>query len=482
MRNQAEVPKGNQVMKSAKGFRVISRRISCSTSVKGKQIKTEEQEHERKHILMKPGITRNKLVSVAVSFALTQLVCAGTNGGGLNLGNMPFAQAQGARTFNLLLNGANQNSLHSTKKALETSTAAKTAAAREARMRVPFELPAPKAVGSFISFDAPGAVFGTYPAGITPSGVIAGAFYDENFVGHGFLRSRSGSITTFDVPNAVNGTYPSGINTAGVVMGTFADENFVGHGFLLAVNGSITTFDVPGAFEGFFFLTGINPSGVVVGTLFDENFVTHGFVRGRDGAITMVDFPGADNGTKAVGINPAGVITGIYTDASFVSHGFLRASDGTLTSFDPPSPGYMEPFAPFSFGPQLSITPQGVITGTYFEPIPGNPFGGNFRVFVRATNDTFTTFDAATYPPCCIWSFPSAVNAAGVITGSFNDGFTINHGFVRAADGSITTFDVPGAGTGFNQGTAPLGITPEGVIMGLYIDGNYGVHGFLGIP
>jgi hypothetical protein len=38
----------------------------------------------------------------------------------------------------------------------------------------------------------------------------------------------------------------------------------------------------------------------------------------------------------------------------------------------------------------------------------------------------------------------------------------------------VTTFDVPGAGTipdQFpNQGTAPLGINPEGVIMGFYID------------
>ncbi|HEY6153650.1 MAG TPA: hypothetical protein VIW07_07930 [Candidatus Udaeobacter sp.] len=47
---------------------------------------------------------------------------------------------------------------------------------------------------------------------------------------------------------------------------------------------------------------------------------------------------------------------------------------------------------------------------------------------------------------------------------------------------SFITFDVPGAGTGFNQGTAPLGITAEGVIMGLYIDPNYGYHGFLRLP
>jgi hypothetical protein len=81
-----------------------------------------------------------------------------------------------------------------------------------------------------------------------------------------------------------------------------------------------------------------------------------------------------------------------------------------------------------------------------------------------------------------IWSFPSGITPAGAITGSFNDGFTINHGFLRTSDGTITTFDAPGAGTGFNQGTAPLGITPAGEIMGLYRDANSVTRGFLFLP
>jgi hypothetical protein len=122
------------------------------------------------------------------------------------------------------------------------------------------------------------------------------------------------------------------------------------------------------------------------------------------------------------------------------------------------------------------------ITGTYFEPISGNPFGGNYRVFVRTPDGTFTTFDAATYPRRGIWSFPSGITPAEAITGSFNDGFAVKHGFLRACDGKVTTFDVPGAGTGFNQGTVPLGISPAGVIMGLYIDAKYGHHGFFFLP
>jgi hypothetical protein len=53
----------------------------------------------------------------------------------------------------------------------------------------------------------------------------------------------------------------------------------------------------------------------------------------------------------------------------------------------------------------------------------------------------------------------------------------------------VSTFDAPGAGTGNFQGTIPIGITPGGVIAGVYVgpnDGNFfGLnhgHGFLFQP
>jgi hypothetical protein len=53
---------------------------------------------------------------------------------------------------------------------------------------------------------------------------------------------------------------------------------------------------------------------------------------------------------------------------------------------------------------------------------------------------------------------------------------------VRASDGAITTFDVPGAGTGPFQGTIPLCNNPVGAITGYYIDANDVTHGFLRTP
>jgi len=46
------------------------------------------------------------------------------------------------------------------------------------------------------------------------------------------------------------------------------------------------------------------------------------------------------------------------------------------------------------------------------------------------------------------------VNPAGTIEGGYADPSYVVHGYVRAANGIITTFDAPGAGTGPGQGTA----------------------------
>jgi hypothetical protein len=53
------------------------------------------------------------------------------------------------------------------------------------------------------------------------------------------------------------------------------------------------------------------------------------------------------------------------------------------------------------------------------------------------------------------------INPSDTVTGLYADANLALHGFLRAADGTITTFDVPGAGTSFFQGTQPLGINPE---------------------
>jgi hypothetical protein len=75
----------------------------------------------------------------------------------------------------------------------------------------------------------------------------------------------------------------------------------------------------------------------------------------------------------------------------------------------------------------------------------------------------------------------SGLNQAGAAVGEYLDASGVYHGFVRAAGGSITTFDAPGADTtafDFN-GTFPASINPGGAIAGYYLDGSGAAHGFL---
>ena len=72
-------------------------------------------------------------------------------------------------------------------------------------------------------------------------------------------------------------------------------------------------------------------------------------------------------------------------------------------------------------------------------------------------------------------TFPTAINSEGVITGYYtgaSDG--LNHGFLRAPNGTITPFDPTGS-----QGTQAYGINPAGEITGFYYDSSGFSHGFL---
>ena len=92
---------------------------------------------------------------------------------------------------------------------------------------------------------------------------------------------------------------------------------------------------------------------------------------------------------------------------------------------------------------------------------------------MRAPNGTITTFDA---PGAVFSTEPVAINPMGTITGLYFDASGVGHGFVRALDGTFTTFDVPGALI-----QIPTGITPTGTITGLYLDASFVIHGFIRI-
>jgi hypothetical protein len=88
--------------------------------------------------------------------------------------------------------------------------------------------------------------------------------------------------------------------------------------------------------------------------------------------------------------------------------------------------------------------------------------------FLRAPDGSLTTFNVAGAGD----AYATGINPEGAITGLSSLG-----GFLRARDGTFTIFNVPGA-----VGTAPFVINPAGAITGYYYDASDMGHGFLWIP
>src|SRR5204863_3633093 len=153
----------------------------------------------------------------------------------------------------------------------------------------------------------------------------------------------------------------------------------------------------------------------------------------------------AGQGTRAYAINPSGEITGFFTDSTNVAHGYVRSNQGVITVFDAPGAGTGPGEGTFPFSP-LIINPKGAISGYYVDS------SGVRHGFLRDKIGTITTFDvlgAGTSPGQ--GTFGYAISQTGAITGYYYDSANVGHGFLRDRNGIITTFDVPGSGTGFHQ-------------------------------
>ncbi len=110
-----------------------------------------------------------------------------------------------------------------------------------------------------------------------------------------------------------------------------------------------------------------------------------------------------------------------------------------------------------------------------------------FHGFLRAPDGVITDFDVpgagagAFQGTNGCWYIPywGGINPAGTITGFYVDNNNVYHGFLRTRQGEFERFNAPGAGTGAWQGTQPMTISSEGTITGFYTDANNVVHGFL---
>lgn len=333
-------------------------------------------------------------------------------------------------------------------------------------------------------------IFGTVRAqGARRSGVSAAIFC--------LACSSAGgaTFTTIDPPGSV-ATQVFGINDAGTVSGTYSDTN-TAHGFFLTPGGTVTTFDVKGALTTFG--AGINGEDAVPGFWYDATTKTNrGFLRTPRGKIKTFDPEGSVQTDPRV-VNDKGVVAGDYDDSGYDSHGFVRRTDGTIISFDPSggiqtrvtgindggtvvgssngygftrsSTGKIKRFQVFeSSTSAFGINGDGDVTGSYSDSHTGYDHG-----YIRAADGTVTSFDVSDDGSSS--TDPEVINASGVIAGVYTDSQYAQHGFVRSAAGKIKVFDAPNA-----AGIGITGINTNGAIAGWYLDNNSVWHGFLRTP
>ncbi len=318
---------------------------------------------------------------------------------------------------------------------------------------------APSGSSNFTAIDVSGAGTGVHQGTVATiidaAGDVAGIYRTSNNDAHAFVLPSGGVITTFDAPGEADGTFPIGFDTAGDIVGLFEDASNRIHGFLRAAStGTITVLDVTGEdtgkMEGTFPIC-INGSGEIAGdysttltTSSGTNSFSHGFVRSASGTITTFDaeplpttYGSTNPGTYVIAINASGMVAGFYIDGVGAEHGFLRSASGTITTFEAPNAGTGSEQGTIVTG----IDASGDVIGAYADS--NNAIHG----FVRnASTGTITVIDAPgagalTYQG----TYPDAIDAAGDISGSFTDANNVVHGFVLPANGTITTYDAPGA-------------------------------------
>jgi hypothetical protein len=148
---------------------------------------------------------------------------------------------------------------------------------------------------------------------------------------------------------------------------------------------------------------------------------------------------------------------------------------GTLTEFDVPG---ANPAA--GLGTQaFANNDWGVSVGVYTD-MNVVPHG-----FIRALDGKITSFDA---PGAGLGegldqgTEAFSINDLGVIAGQFEDPNNVFHGFIRFPNGTFTTFEAPDAGTGVQQGTLAYNVNISGATAGIYVDNSNAQHGFVRSP
>jgi uncharacterized membrane protein len=195
---------------------------------------------------------------------------------------------------------------------------------------------------------------------------------------------------------------------------------------------------------------------------------SHGFL-GKNGVLITIDHPDAatiprspdtQTGTGTLGINDRGRTVGVYESRDRVIRHFVRDRRGRFKVIaDPPG----------TSGDRLSyetidINNRGEIVGFYNDDADLTTSG-----FLRTRKGRFVDVNV----PGAMATGPFKINDRRQVVGIYVDGESAVHGFLWD-HGDFTTIDVPGAAA-----TAVYGINNRGQMVGFYVDADGAYHGFV---
>jgi hypothetical protein len=169
-----------------------------------------------------------------------------------------------------------------------------------------------------------------------------------------------------------------------------------------------------------------------------------------------VDEPDAGPlGTSVFGISSAGVMVGNFGDTEGVVRGFV-VRGGQWTSVT------------------VDDSPATTLTCVYRQGTAAGDFADDLFIyhgFLYAADGTITYLPDPVPGPS---NLLGGINNQGAVTGYYTeDGFATAHGYIYEKD-SFTFFDFPGSSY-----TVPNRITDSGTVCGYFIDGQGNAHGFV---
>lgn len=261
--------------------------------------------------------------------------------------------------------------------------------------------------------------------------------------------SFAATYQTFAIDEPNFGVWAIKLNNKGEAIGNYVWQGVHDYAFHRDADGTMYLYRFQFGPDEDMMLWGINDAGRAVGS-----WGNRGLAVGPHGEdIDFFTVSGAD-WTELDGIDRKGRTIGRYIDDR-VGVAFTRTKKGKIRR--------IKGLRAYEDAEPVAISKRGYICGNVED---GAATHGFFK-----GNDKIAVFDV----PGAVKTFPSDVNDGGTVAGSYLDRDGRAHGFLRAIDGAITTFDVQGTGETRMTVTA---INKSGTVAGAIYDSKGG-HGFI---